>query len=240
MGASPTPPASDPSLGAGAATGERLATEQEQEKLTGGTHVSGSGVGSSAVVGASPTPPASDPSDGAGAATEECLATEQEQEQLVASGRRREVLTKVSRMVGGTSSVGLGALPSASPARPGLPPTSEEMWAGMVHDGGAGGRWQGQRVTPAVTRSRTKRNGLRPGTFALMATQEDIARSIAKLSPPDIVEQGLRSELAGNLETPETYVQTNASPHSGIWTEADGKELRGLNVTGTFEAAGSG
>ena len=142
-------------------------------------------------------------------------------------------------MVGGTSSVGLGALPSASPARPGLPPTSEEMWAGMVHDGGAGGRWQGQRVTPAVTRSRAKRNGLRPGMFALMATQEDIARSIAKLSPPDIVEQGLRSELACNLETPETYVQTNAGPHSGIWTEADGKELRGLNVTGTFEAAGS-
>ena len=33
MGASPTPPASDPSVGAGAATGELLATEQEQEQL---------------------------------------------------------------------------------------------------------------------------------------------------------------------------------------------------------------
>ena len=31
VGASPTPPASDPSVGAGAATGELLATEQEQE-----------------------------------------------------------------------------------------------------------------------------------------------------------------------------------------------------------------
>ena len=31
VGASPAPPASDPSVGAGAATGELLATEQEQE-----------------------------------------------------------------------------------------------------------------------------------------------------------------------------------------------------------------
>ena len=89
VGALPTPPSSDPSVGAGAATGERLATEQEQEKLRGGTHVSGSGVGSPAVVGASPTPLASDPSVGAGAATGKRFATEQEQEQLVASGGRR-------------------------------------------------------------------------------------------------------------------------------------------------------
>ena len=41
VGASTMPPASDPSVGAGAATGELLATELEQEQLTGGTHVSG-------------------------------------------------------------------------------------------------------------------------------------------------------------------------------------------------------
>ena len=208
-------------------------------RVTGGTHVSGSGVGPPAVVGASPTPPASDPSVGAGAATGELLATEQKQEQLVASGGRREVLTEVSRMAEGTSPVGPGALPAASSAPPGPPLTSEEMWAGMAHDGGAGGRWQGQRVTPAVTRSRAKRDGLRPGMFALMATQEDIARSIVELSPPDVVEQELPSELACDLETPETYVQAHADLHSGIWTEAEGKELRGLNATGTFEAAGS-
>ena len=91
-------------------------------------------------------------------------------------------------------------------------------------------------MTPAVTRSQEKRDGLRPGMFAIMATQEDIARSIAKLSPPDVVEQELLPELACDLET-ETYVQVHA--HSGIWTEAEGKELRGLNATGTFEAAGS-
>ena len=142
-------------------------------------------------------------------------------------------------MTGGTSLVGPGALPAASPAPPGPPPTSEEMWAGMVHGGGAGGRWQGQRVTPAVTTSRAKRDGLRSGMFALMATQKDIARSIAELSPPDVVEQELPSELACDLETPETYVQAHAGPHSGIWTEAEGKELRSLNGTGTFEAAGS-
>ena len=216
VGASPTPPASDPSVGAGAATGELLATGQEKEQLTGGTHVSGSGVGPPAVVGASPTPPASDPSVGAGAATGELLATEQEQEQPEASDGRREVLAEVSRMAGGTSPVGPGALPAASPAPLGPLPTSEEMWAGIVHDGGAGERWQGQRVTPAVTRSRAKRDGLRPGMFALIATQEDIARSIAELSPPDVVDQELPSELASDLETPETYVQAHAGPHSSI------------------------
>ena len=210
-------------------------------EVIGGTHVSGSGVGSPAVVGASPTPPASDPSVGAGAATGKVLATEQEQEQeqLMASGGRREVLAEVSRMARGTSPVGPGALPAASPAPPGPPSTSEEKWAGMVHDGGVGGRWQGQQVTPAVTRSRMKRDGLRPGMFVLMATQEGIARSIAELSPPDVVEQKLPSELACDLETPETYVQAHAGPHSGIWTKVEGKELRGLNATGTFEAAGS-
>ena len=41
------------------------------------------------------------------------------------------------------------------------------------------------------------------------------------------------------METPETYVQAHTGPHSDIWTEVEGKELRGLNATGTFEAAGS-
>ena len=177
-------------------------------EVTGGTHVSGSGVGPPAVVGASPTPPASDPSVGAGAATGDLLATEQEQEQLVASGGRREVLAEVSQMAGGTSPVGPGALLAASPAPPGP--------AGMVHDDGAGGRWQGQRVMPTVTRSRAKRDGLRPGMLALMATQEDVARSIAELFPPDVVKQELPSELACDLETPETYVQAHAGPHDGI------------------------
>ena len=90
-----------------------------------------------------------------------------------------------------------------------------------------------------MTRSRAKRDGLRSGMFGLMAIQEDIARSIAELSPPDVVEQELPSELVCDLETPETYAQAHAGPRSGIWTETDGKELRGLNATGTFEAAGS-
>ena len=166
-----------------------------------GGHVSGSGVGPPAVVGAAPTPPASNPSVAAGTATGELLATGQEQ--LVTSGGRREVLAEVSRMAGGTS-----------PAGPGTsgPPD-------MVHDGGAGRRWQGQRVTPAVTRSRAKRDGLWPGMFALMATQEDITRSIAELSPPDVVEQELPSDLTCDMETPETYVQAHTGPHSDIWTE---------------------
>ena len=110
--------------------------------VTGGPHVSGSGVGPPAVVGAAPTPPASNPSVGTGTATRKLLATEQEQ--LVTSGGRREVLAEVSRMAEGTSPVDPGA--SGPPD--------------MVRDGGAGGRWQGQRVTPAVTRLRAKRDGL--------------------------------------------------------------------------------
>ena len=173
-------------------------------------------------MGVAPTPPAPDPSVAAGTATGELLATGQEQ--LVTSGGRREqVLAKVSRMAGGTS-----------PADPGAsgPPD-------MVHDGGAGGRWQGQRVTTAVTRSRAKGDGLWPRMFALMATQEDIARSIAEQSPPDVVGQELPSDLSCDTGTPETYVQAHTGPHSDIWTEAQGKELKGLNATGTFEADGS-
>ena len=127
-------------------------------EVTGGTHVSGSGVGPPAVVDAAPTPPTSDLSVATGTATGELLGTGQEQ--LVTSGGRREVLAEVSRMAGGTSPVDPGA--SGPPD--------------MVHDGGAGGRWEGQRVTPAVTRSRAKRYGLWPGMFALMATREDIYR----------------------------------------------------------------
>ena len=190
-------------------------------EVTGGTHVSGSGVGPPVVVGAAPTPPASDPSVAAGTATGGLLATGQEQ--LVTSGGRREMLAEVSRMAGG-----------ASPVGPGTSVPSD-----MVHDGGAGGRWQGQRVTLAVTRSRAKRDGLWPGMFSFMATQEDITRSIAELPPPDVVEQELPSEMACDMETPETYVQAHTGPHGDIWTETEGKELRGLNATDTFEAAGS-
>ena len=80
-------------------------------------------------------------------------------------------------------------------------------------------------MTPAVTRSRAKHDGLRPGMFALMATQEDIARSIAELSPPDVVEQELPSELACDLETPETYVQT----HTPALIAASGRMRRARN-----------
>ena len=60
-----------------------------------------------------------------------------------------------------------------------------------------------------------------------------------ELSPPDVVEQELPLDLTCDVETPETYVQAHTGPHSDIWTEAEGKELRGLNATGTFEVDGS-
>ena len=72
-----------------------------------------------------------------------------------------------------------------------------------------------------------------------MATQKDVARSIAELSPPNVFEQELPSDLTCDMETPKTYVQARTGPDSDIWTEAESKELRGLNATGTFEADGS-
>ena len=123
--------APDPFAAATSSRGGGFPAAVPAAEVTGGTHVSGSGVGPPAVVGAAPTPPAFDPSVGAGAATGELVATEQEQ--LVRNGGRREVPAEVSRMAGGTSPVGPGALPATSPAPPGPPD--------RVNDGGAGGRW---------------------------------------------------------------------------------------------------
>ena len=79
-------------------------------------------------------------------------------------------------------------------------------------------------MTPNVTRSRAKRDGLRPGMFALMATQEHIARSIAKLSPPNVIEQELPSELACDLKTPE-----RTFGHTPALIAASGRRRRARN-----------
>ena len=140
--------------------------------------------------------------------------------------------------------MGSGALPvdSSSPShsvRP--PPELDKTWADIVHDGVGTVHACGQReyvATPAVTRARAKRDGVLPGFCALMATQEEITRSLATESTPGAETPDLPAGPACDLETPETYAQAHAGPHDPIWTRAEKMELVGLVSVGTFEEAG--
>ncbi|CAB1096623.1 unnamed protein product [Ectocarpus sp. CCAP 1310/34] len=131
---------------------------------------------------------------GAVASAETPAATEQRQrehmtepESMVESGAAPSaVLAELARMVGGPSRVSTPAAPVATPAPAhSAAMASDGLWTEMVHEGGTGGRRrQGQRefvATPAVTRSQAKRDGSGPGTFALLATEDEIkARGVAQ------------------------------------------------------------
>ena len=60
-------------------------------------------------------------------------------------------------------------------------------------------------------------------------------------TPPALDPSVAAGTATGELSAtgPETYVQELTGPHSDIWSEAEGKELRGLNATGTFQVDGS-
>ena len=93
---------------------------------------------------------------------------------------------------------------------------------------------QRYRVTPAVTRSRSREQS--PGvsrTFTLLAAEEDIARTLAQ---PDAVFCDSEELPAGSalLETPETYAQAHAGPYGRIWAKSERKEVEGLSAVGTF------
>ena len=98
---------------------------------------------------------------------------------------------------------------------------------------------QRYRVTPAVTRSRSREQP--PGvsrTFTLLSAEEDIARTLAQ---PDAVfcdSEELPAGPAHLLETPETYAQAHAGPHDRIWAKAERKEVEGLSAVGTFVEEG--
>ena len=98
---------------------------------------------------------------------------------------------------------------------------------------------QRYRVTPAVTRSRSREQP--PGvsrTFTLLAAEEDIARTLAL---PDAVfcdSEKLPAGPAHLLETPETYAQAHAGPYGRIWAKAERKEVEGLSAVGTFVEEG--
>ncbi|CAN0223204.1 unnamed protein product [Pylaiella littoralis] len=66
----------------------------------------------------------------------------------------------------------------------------------MVHAGAGSDRAHGRqeyRVIPRVTRAGAKRSAMTPGAFALMASQDDIERSLATEPLPGTVSPGLPS-----------------------------------------------
>ena len=98
---------------------------------------------------------------------------------------------------------------------------------------------QRYRVTPAVTRSRSREQP--PGvsrTFTLLAAEEDFVRTLAQ---PDAVfcdSEELPASPAHLLETPKTYAQAHAGPYGRIWAKAECKEVEGLSAVGTFVEEG--
>ena len=98
---------------------------------------------------------------------------------------------------------------------------------------------QRYRVTPAVTRSRSREQP--PGvsrTFTLLAAEKNIARTPAQ---PDAVfcdSEELPAGPAHLLETPETYAQAHAGPYGRIWAKAERKEVEGLSAVGAFMEEG--
>ena len=97
---------------------------------------------------------------------------------------------------------------------------------------------QRYRVTPAVTRSRSREQP--PGvsrTFTLLAAEEGFALTLAQ---PDAVfcdSKELPAGPAHLLGTPETYAQAHAGPHDRIWAK-ERKEVEGLSAVGTFVEEG--
>ncbi|CAB1119977.1 unnamed protein product [Ectocarpus sp. CCAP 1310/34] len=97
---------------------------------------------------------------------------------------------------------------------------------------------QQHEVTPAVTRSGSRRTGM-PGAFALLAADEQMTRSLSGPTA-DIDDPALPNGLVPDLETPETYKQAHAGPHDVIWRAAERKEIAGLSAAGTFETMAAG
>ena len=95
---------------------------------------------------------------------------------------------------------------------------------------------QRYRVTPAVTRSRSKEQP--PGvsrTFTLLAAEEDIARTLAQ---PDAVFCDSEKLPEGPAHLLETPAQAHAGPYGRIWAKAERKKVEGLQAVGTFVEEG--
>ena len=110
--------------------------------------------------------------------------------------------------------------------RVGVFPTPPVDWTTARHDQSpetATTQRRRYQVTPAVTRSGSRRTGM-SGAFALLEADEKIVRSLATGLEAD-GDPELPAALACNLETPGT--------HARIWGAAERTEFAGLTVVGT-------
>ena len=90
------------------------------------------------------------------------------------------------------------------------------------------------QVTPAMTRSRSRRTGM-SGAFALLEADEQIVRSLAT-EPKADGDPELPAALACDLETPETNAQAHAGPHGCI--RGGAKSLSDLQRLGRLNRRG--
>ena len=98
---------------------------------------------------------------------------------------------------------------------------------------------QRYRVTPVVTRSRSREQSPRVSrTFTLFATEGDIARTLAQSDEVFCDSEELAAGPAHLLETPEMYAQAHAGPYGRIWVKAEREEVEGLSAVGTFVEEG--
>ena len=72
------------------------------------------------------------------------------------------------------------------------------------------------------------------GVYSLIR-EESTGTAIATSAAPHSDSPELPTCPACDLETPDTYAQAHAGPHSKIWREAEDKELGGLRAVGTSE-----
>ena len=80
--------------------------------------------------------------------------------------------------------------------------------------------------------------GDQPGAFAVLSAKESIGSEVATSPAPHPDSSELPTCQACDLETPDTYAQAHAGPHSKIWRGAEDKEFGGLRAVGTFEELG--
>ena len=80
--------------------------------------------------------------------------------------------------------------------------------------------------------------GDQPGAFAVLSAKESIGAAIATPAAPHFDSSELPTYPACDLETPDTYAQAPARPHSKIWRVVEDEEFGGLRAVDTFKELG--
>ena len=80
--------------------------------------------------------------------------------------------------------------------------------------------------------------GDQPGAFAVLSAKESIGAAITTSAAPHSKSPELPTCPACDLETPDTYAQAYAGPHSKISRGAEDKEFGDLCAVGIVEELG--